>query len=47
MEEQTIIETQNLRKYIRKLEIDVFGIADTWTIIFRASTYLGLLLLIR
>ncbi|KKN14255.1 hypothetical protein LCGC14_0998030 [marine sediment metagenome] len=29
MEEQTIIETQNLRKYIRKLEIDVFGIADT------------------
>ncbi|KKL96544.1 hypothetical protein LCGC14_1843460 [marine sediment metagenome] len=28
MEEQKIIETQNLRKYIKKLEIDVFGIAD-------------------
>ena len=28
MEEQKIIETENLRKYIKKLEIDTFGIAD-------------------
>jgi len=28
MEEQRISETENLRKYIKKLEIDTFGIAD-------------------
>ncbi|MFX1357921.1 MAG: hypothetical protein ACFFA8_11655, partial [Promethearchaeota archaeon] len=28
MEEQKIIETENLRKYINKLDIDTFGIAD-------------------
>ena len=28
MEEQKIIETENLIKYIKKLEVDVYGIAD-------------------
>ncbi|TKJ19273.1 MAG: hypothetical protein CEE43_15995 [Promethearchaeota archaeon Loki_b32] len=28
MEEQKIIETENLRKYIKKLEIDTYGVAD-------------------
>ncbi|MHA2281559.1 MAG: 4Fe-4S dicluster domain-containing protein [Promethearchaeota archaeon] len=28
MEEQKIIETENLRKFIKKLEIDTYGIAD-------------------
>ncbi|MCJ2513684.1 MAG: hypothetical protein LN408_04490, partial [Candidatus Thermoplasmatota archaeon] len=28
MEEQKIIETENLRKYIEKLEIDIYGIAE-------------------
>ncbi|MBA7533989.1 hypothetical protein ES705_26235 [subsurface metagenome] len=28
MEEQKIVETENLRKYIKKLEIDTYGIAD-------------------
>jgi len=28
MEEQKIIETENLRKYIKKLEIDTYGIGD-------------------
>jgi len=28
MEEQKITETENLRKYIKKLEIDTYGIAD-------------------
>ncbi|MFX1494487.1 MAG: 4Fe-4S dicluster domain-containing protein [Promethearchaeota archaeon] len=28
MEEQKIIETENLRKYIEKLKIDIYGIAD-------------------
>ncbi|MFX1501367.1 MAG: hypothetical protein ACFFDH_10445, partial [Promethearchaeota archaeon] len=28
MDEQKIIETENLRKFIKKLEIDVYGIAD-------------------
>ena len=28
MEEQKIIETENLRKFIKKLEIDIYGVAD-------------------
>ena len=28
MEEEKIIETENLRKYIKKLEIDTFGVCD-------------------
>ncbi len=28
MEEQKIIETENLRKYLKKLEIDIYGVAD-------------------
>ncbi|MFW9829731.1 MAG: 4Fe-4S dicluster domain-containing protein [Candidatus Thorarchaeota archaeon] len=28
MEEQTIIETENIIKYIKKLDIDIYGIAD-------------------
>ncbi|KKN03414.1 hypothetical protein LCGC14_1107850 [marine sediment metagenome] len=28
MEEQKIIETENLRKYIKKLEIDIYGVCD-------------------
>ena len=28
MEEQKILETENLRKYIKKLEIDTYGVAD-------------------
>jgi hypothetical protein len=28
MEEQKIIETESLRKYIKKLEVDIYGIAD-------------------
>ena len=28
MEEKIIVETENLRKYIKKLEVDIYGIAD-------------------
>ena len=28
MEEQKIIETENLRKYIEKLDLDIYGVAD-------------------
>jgi epoxyqueuosine reductase QueG len=28
MEEQKIIETENLRKYIKKQEVDIYGVAD-------------------
>lgn len=27
MEDQKVIETENLRKYIKKLEIDTYGVA--------------------
>ena len=28
MEEQKILETENLRKYIEKLDVDIYGIAN-------------------